>query len=51
MVATKLRPWLRASLTISSNAFFNTVRIAAPKPSWPRFMKCWRRSERTPHYN
>ena len=51
MVGTKLCPWLRAPLIVLSNAFFNTVRIAAPQPSWPRFTKSWRRTERTTHKN
>ena len=49
MVATKLCSWLRATSTVSRNVFFNTVRIAAPQPSWPKFMRCWPRVERTTH--
>jgi hypothetical protein len=47
MVGTKLCPWLRARSTVSSNASFNTIRIAVPPPSWPRFTKCWHRPEPT----
>jgi len=47
MAGTKLCPWLRPTATVSSNAFFNTVRIVAPPPSWRRLIKCWHRTERT----
>jgi len=50
MVGTKLCPWLRGPSTASSNASFNTIRIAAPQPSWPRFTGCWLRREPTPHH-
>src|SRR6266567_1988267 len=51
MVGTKLCPWLRAKSTASSNAFFNTIRIAAPQPSWPKFTDCWHHRGPTNHRN
>jgi len=45
VVGTKLWAWLRAISTASRNAFFNTVRIVAPQPSWPRSMNCCRPAE------
>ena len=51
MAGTKLCPWLRPIPTVSSNAFFNTVRIVAPRPSWPRFTKCWHRAAGPIHQN
>ncbi len=46
VVGTNLWPWLRATSTVSSNASFNAIRIAAPQPSWSRFTNCWRRRKR-----
>jgi hypothetical protein len=47
VVGTKLCPWLRAITTVSSNASFNTVRIATPGPSWLKFTKSWYPGQRT----